>query len=183
MTNLGFGGSCHLDQFAARHIRDLPADVISLKLGINVSNQASLIDRTFVAAFHGFVDTIRDGHPDTPIVVASPIICPSAEDRPGPSENVDGKFRAAGDPAAIERGALTLQRIRTLLAEGVTHRRDAGDTSIHYLDGLELFGPDDVAALPADLHPNGDGYERIAQHFAELVFGATGLVGSGTRDP
>jgi hypothetical protein len=131
VTNLGLGGSCHLDQFVARHIRDGPADVISLKLGINVSNQASLIERTFVPTFHGFVDTIRDGHPDTPIVVASPIICPSAEDRPGPCENVDG---------------------------------------------LELFGPDDVGDLPDDLHPNGDGYERIGERFAALVFGPNGLV-------
>ena len=32
LINLGLGGNCQLDQFVARTIRDLPADIISLKL-------------------------------------------------------------------------------------------------------------------------------------------------------
>jgi len=75
--SLGFAGQCMLDPFVARTIRDLPADVISLKVGINLVNADSMTDRTFGPALHGFLDQVRDGHPDTPILLVSPIHCPS----------------------------------------------------------------------------------------------------------
>jgi lysophospholipase L1-like esterase len=176
---LGLGGSCHLDPYVARFIRDLAADMISLKLGINVVNLASFKERTFVPAVHGFLDTLRDGHPRTPILVASPIFCPSAEERPGPTDLRDGRFVAVGDPADVARGALTLRRIRELLAEAVAVRRERGDANLHYLDGLELFGKDDAHDLPDGLHPNGGGYERIGERFYERVFAAGGILSSG----
>ena len=33
---------------------------------------------------HGFLDTLRDGHPDTPLVLVSPLYCPIHEETPGP---------------------------------------------------------------------------------------------------
>jgi len=83
LTSLGFGGQCHLDQFVARTIRDSDADLISLKVGINVINMDSMRERVFAPALHGFLDTIREGKPETPIVLVSPIYCPSAEHHPG----------------------------------------------------------------------------------------------------
>lgn len=177
LTNLALAGSCHLDQYVARQIRDAPADVITLKLGVNLVNMASLIERTFVPAFHGFIDTIRDGHEDTPIVVVSPIIFPRGENRPGPSVLTDeGTFDNIGDPDHIAMGALTVRRIRTLLADGVDVRRRNGDLRIWYLDGRTLFGGGDLGDLPDHLHPNGGGYERIGARFAAAVFGLDGLV-------
>ena len=41
--------------------------------------------RAFTPAVHGFLDTIREGHPDTPLLVVSPILCPIHEDTPGPT--------------------------------------------------------------------------------------------------
>jgi hypothetical protein len=38
LTNLGFSGSALLDPFTARAMRDTPADVISVKVGINLVN-------------------------------------------------------------------------------------------------------------------------------------------------
>ncbi len=176
LTSLGLGGSCHLDQYVARTIRDTPAEVISMKLGINVVNAASLIERTFTPALHGLVDTVRDGHPLTPIVLASPILCPAAEDRPGPTVARDGVLEAVGDPAGLARGALTLRRIRELVRNCVAVRKARGDANLHYLDGLELFDEDDKDDLPDGLHPNGAGYERMGERFAALVFGDGGLV-------
>lgn len=66
LRNLGFGGSALIDPFLARVIRDTPADLISVKLGINVVNLDAMRLRSFVPAVHGFLDTIRDGHPTTP---------------------------------------------------------------------------------------------------------------------
>jgi len=77
LQNLGFGGQCHLDQFVARTIRDADADIISIKTGINVINMDSMRERVFIPTLHGFLDTIREGKPETPITLISAIYCPS----------------------------------------------------------------------------------------------------------
>ena len=38
--------------------------------------------RTFLPVVHGFIQTIRDARPETPITVISPIISPDREDSP-----------------------------------------------------------------------------------------------------
>ena len=177
LVSLGLAGQCHLDQFVARTIRDLDIDVISLKLGINVVNGDTMRERTFLPAVQGFLDTVRDGHPDSPIAVVTPIICPAAEDQPGPTVlAADGRFRTVDRPLALRPGALTLGRIRTLLADVVDARREAGDTNIHLLDGLSLFGADDVVDLPDGLHPNPAGYIRMGERFHHLAFGERGVL-------
>jgi lysophospholipase L1-like esterase len=175
LHSLGLAGQCQLDQFTARTIRDLPADLISLKLGINVVNADTMRERAFVPAVHGLLDTIRDGHPDAPIVVISPIICPVAEEHPGPTlPNVEGRFDVIERPDELQPGALTLSRIRELLERVVAQRRRSGDANLHYLHGHELFGPADVDDLPDGLHPNSAGYRRMGERFAEYAFGADG---------
>ena len=175
LLNLGLGGNCQLDQFVARTIRDEPADLISLKLGINIINMDSMRERTFTPAVHGFLDTIREGKPDTPILIISPIYCPSAETEPGPTlPDAEGKFITFPRPAEISAGALTLTWVRKILSKVVAQRRAAGDTNLHYLDGLQLFGPEDAGDLPDDLHPNAEGYIRMGERFAQLAFGPDG---------
>jgi hypothetical protein len=174
LQSLGFGGQCQLDGFTARTIRDLPADVISCKLGINIINGDTLRERTFIPAVHSFLDTIREGHPDTPLMVVTPIWCAPHEDRFGPSRFVDGKCVSLDRPDDLAVGALTLQRIRQLHGEIVAARQAAGDANLHLLDGLELFGPDDAHDLPDDLHPNPAGYQRIGERFNALAFGPGG---------
>jgi lysophospholipase L1-like esterase len=175
LMNLGVGGQCHLDQFMARMIRDLPADAISLELGINVVNADSMRERAFVSAFHGFLDTVREGHPDTPILVITPILCPVAEHRPGPTlAGPDLRVHTVERPAEQAVGALTLTRIRELLEQHVEHRRKEGDTRLHVIDGLGLFGPEDAEDLPDGLHPNAAGYRRMAERFMPVAFGPEG---------
>ena len=116
LYSLGFGGQCHFDQAVARVIRDEPADCISLKyalasasyilpnlslkgdlivccmgrrLGINTHNLASLSNRTFATAALGFVLTVRDGHPTTPLVLISPIFGSWREEIPAGANNVE----------------------------------------------------------------------------------------------
>jgi lysophospholipase L1-like esterase len=173
LQHLGFAGQAQLDQFVARTIRDLPADVITLKLGINLVNADSMRERTFVPAVHGFLDTIREGHPTTPIVVISPIICPVAESRPGPTFVDDaGQFVVPTDrPSTMFEGALTLERIRELL-ETIVAVRQATDSNLRYVNGLELFGPDDVVSpgLPDGLHPDAAGYRLMGERAHRLLF-------------
>ncbi len=189
LLNLGFGGSALLDPFVARVIRDTGADLISLKIGINLVNTDLMRRRAFVPAVHGFLDTIREGHPDTPLLVVSPIACPIHEDRPGPSEMDMGglaegrlRFRATGDPAEIAAGKLTLQVIREELAD-IVEMRSADDPHLGHLDGLELYGASDAAErpLPDDLHPDAATQRSIGERFARLVFGDEGFLGRGQR--
>ena len=168
VQNLGFGGQCHLDQFVARTMRDSEADIISIKAGINIINMDSMRERVFGPALHGFLDTVREGHPDTPLILVSPIYCPSSETRPGPTiPNESGKFVTFDGMNALRHGSLSLTRIRTIMSELVATRRASGDKNLHYFDGLKLFGVDDADDLPDDLHPNAAGYIRMGERFAE----------------
>lgn len=181
LHNLGFGGSALLDPFLARVIRDTPADLISLKLGINVVNLDGMRLRTFVPAVHGFLDTIRDGHPTTPLVLASPIFCEIHEDTPGPGA-VDPdtlgtdhvRFVATGRSEEQQQGKLTLRVIRDALAEVVARRSD--DPNLHYLDGTTLYGQDDAVEhpLPDALHPDTATHHLIGERFARYAFTGTG---------
>ena len=183
LLNLGLGGSALLDPFTARTLRDLPADFISLKIGINLVNSDLMRLRAFTPAVHGFIDTLRDGHPDTPLLVISPIYCPIHEDTPGPgafdlAALAEGKviFTATGRSAETRAGKLTLRIIRDELHR-IVQQRAASDRNLHYLNGLDLFGPEDFAEfpLPDHLHPDGAGHQRIAQRFAERAFGNDGV--------
>ncbi|MER6026010.1 GDSL-type esterase/lipase family protein [Streptomyces sp. NPDC001851] len=182
LVNLGLSGSALLDPFTARALRDTPADLISVKLGINVVNADLMRRRAFGPAVHGFLDTVRDGHPDTPLLVVSPILCPLHEDTPGPtlpdfSALSEGRlrFRAAGDPAETASGKLTLEVIREELAR-IVRERSAEDPRLHHLDGRDLYGEADFAELPLPdgLHPDAAAHRRIGERFAALAFGPGG---------
>ncbi len=174
LVNLGFAGQCHIDQFTARTIRDLQADRISLKLGINIVNGDSMTERTFGPAVHGFLDTIREGHPETPLLIISPIICPVVEDLPGPTAlGDDGMVETQGREVDLIIGRLSLTRIRALLEDIVAIRRAAGDENLHHLDGRQLFGETDLDHLPDGLHPNTTGYRLMGERFARHGFFAT----------
>ncbi|MFJ2171612.1 GDSL-type esterase/lipase family protein [Streptomyces sp. NPDC087851] len=181
LINLGLAGSALLDPFTARTLRDTPADLISVKIGINVVNADLMRLRAFTPAVHGFLDTIREGHPTTPLLVVSPILCPIHEDTPGPSApDFSGlgegrvRFRATGDPAERAQGKLTLGVIREELAR-IVARRAAEDPNLHHLDGRALYGEADSAELPLPdaLHPDAATHRRMGERFAELAF-ATG---------
>jgi hypothetical protein len=178
LVNLGFGGSALLDPFVARVMRDTPADCISVKMGINLVNLDVMRLRALGPAVHGFIDTIREGHPDTPLLIVSPILCPIHEDAPGPTMPDVGalregvlRFRATGNPAERVAGKLTLNIIRAELAR-IVAQRAVTDPQLFHLDGRELFGAADAEAmpLPDNLHPGAEAHRLIGARFAERAF-------------
>ena len=180
LRNLGFGGSAMADQCLARVIRDTPADVISIKLGINIVNADAMRMRAFIPAIHGFLDTVRDGHPGTPLFLVTPFYCPIHEDTPGPGAfdmatigSSQVRFIATGDPAEVPAGRLTLRSIRDALAQ-VAAARD--DPNLYLIDGLSLFGPADEAEHPlADaLHPDTASHQLIGTRFTEQALAHLG---------
>ena len=182
LANLGFSGSAMLDPFVARAIRDRPADLISVKIGINLVNSDVMRQRAFGPAVHGFLDTIRDGHATAPIVVIGPLYCPIHERTPGPGSFDVGalaegaiRFVAQGDPAdAVVPNAglrrLTLASIRERLGQLMAQRL-ADDPHMSYVDGLDLYGPGDESThpLPDGLHPDGATHRLIAERFVPLA--------------
>lgn len=174
LTSFGFSGNAMLDQMTARTIRDTPADLITLKLGINVVNGDAMRLRVFRSAVQGFLDTIRDGHPTTPVVVISPVCCPPVEACPGPTVFEEGRepewVTTAGRPEEIAAGKLSLGVIREELA-AIVEARQGEDPFLDHLDGSRLYGPEDAVRLPMpdNLHPDDAVSELIATRFAELV--------------
>jgi hypothetical protein len=150
MTCLGYGGNCDCDPIVAEMIGDLPADVITLKLGINIMAHNSFTPRTYQPAVIGMVRMIRRRHPAAPIGVITAISSPPREE----AKNAVG---------------MSLSDYRTHTAEAVRRLRACGDEHVHLFDGLELLGPADAEYLPDDTHPNADGYELIGRRAAEHV--------------
>ncbi|WEV28767.1 GDSL-type esterase/lipase family protein [Streptomyces sp. 71268] len=182
LVNLGLGGGALLDAFTARAMRDTPADLLSVKIGINLVNTDLMRLRAFTPAVHGFLDTVREGHPTAPLLVVSPLLCPIHEDTPGPAAPDLGslatgqlRFVATGDPAERAAGKLTLTVIRDELAR-IVAQRAAHDPHLHYLDGQLLYGQEDFAELPLPdaLHPDAATHRRVGERFAARVFGADG---------
>jgi hypothetical protein len=150
LTCLGYASHCQLDIAVARLIRDLPADYLSLKVGINVYGLNSLNERTFRPAVIGFVQTVRDGHPDAPLVVISPILSAPRERTPN-------------------QVGMTLRLMREEIAAAVAALRAHGDHHLHYVDGLRLMGPEQAHLIPGDTHPSAEGYKVLACRFLRSV--------------
>lgn len=174
LVNLGLGGSALLDPFIARTIRDAAADRISIELGINLVNADLMRRRALGPAVHGWLDTIRDGHPDTPVRLITPLFCGIHERTPGPgapdlAAMAEGRvaFVATGDPREVARGALTLEVVREVIADVVEQRRDP---HLACVDGLALYGAEDAERLPLpdNLHPDAATHQLVGERFAAL---------------
>jgi hypothetical protein len=150
LTCLGFGGQCHLDPMIARLMRDLPAELLSMCVGINIYGGNTLNLRTFGPGIMGFVRIVREKHPDTPFVVISPIFSPPRET----TANAVG---------------FTLQEMRAEVEAAVATLQAHGDHNLHYVDGREIFDAGAAHLLPDDLHPNAEGYRLMGQNFVSKV--------------
>lgn len=150
LTCLGFGGQCHLDPVSTRTIATVPADIISLCLGINVMGNASMSPRAFAPQVAGLIDQVRAAHPSAPIAVITPIVAPGLESTPN----------AVG---------ATLQGMREAIAEVVA---GTDDDLLHLIDGPRILGLDDAHLLSDGVHPDADGYrlmgERLTAALGEL---------------
>ncbi|WP_405109070.1 SGNH/GDSL hydrolase family protein [Paenibacillus sp. FSL K6-1217] len=146
LTNLGFSGNCLMEPMAGRMIRDLPAELITLCVGVNIYGAASSSPRMFTPLLIGMLETIREKHKETPLVVISPTFGTERETE----ENKLG---------------FTLPLMRREIADTVKLLQARGDRYLHYMDGLEWFGPEDGDLLTDGLHPGAEGYELLGSRF------------------
>jgi lysophospholipase L1-like esterase len=88
------------------------------------------------------------------------------------------RFTATGAPGDTAQGRLTLEIIRDALLAIFKNREE--DAKLYFLDGLDLYGPEDGVALPLPdgLHPNAEAHKLIGGRFADQVFGPGGPFGT-----
>ena len=167
LTDLSFSGNAQLDQAVARSIAEHAADIITCAVGINIVNADSMRERSFIPALHGFLDTIREQQPQTPIIVITACSCPMQEHTPGPIiSQSDGTFRVSKRSIEHDIGALTLSQTRTIIERVVKQRHDPHLTVMH---GLSLLSAQDAYVLEDNLHPNQEGINLIASRFTKLL--------------
>lgn len=139
-VNLGYAGGARGELPLAEHLARLPGDLITLAFGTNcwavVPCSAPLLYETTRA----FVALVRRGHPDTPLLLLSPVLRPAAEHTGNALGATLTELRAAMEAA-----------VRDLVA--------AGDGRLALLPGGPLLAPEDLAD---GLHPNDRGHARIA---------------------
>ena len=155
LQSLGFAGECQLDPAAARTIQRLPADVISLCLGINSYNAAAFSLRSYASQVLGFISNILTAHPDVPLVVITPVLSLPRE----------ATHNAVG---------ATLADYREATAGVVAHlQRRSGEARIHLVDGRAvLTEAEALAHMPDTLHPDNAGYRLMAERLGPRLAAA-----------
>ncbi|GFH38559.1 GDSL-type esterase/lipase family protein [Streptomyces pacificus] len=148
-VNLGYAGSARGDLATAQQLASLPADLLTLAFGTNCWSGVPCSAPLLYETARAFVRLVRQGHPDVPLLVLSPLLRPDAE---------------------TTRNALgaTLGDLRTAMEEAVRDLIAAGDTRMALLPGGDLLTADDLAD---GLHPNDRGHARIAAAVAGAVGG------------
>ncbi|MCX5202970.1 GDSL-type esterase/lipase family protein [Streptomyces sp. NBC_00237] len=151
LTSLAMGAACCLQPMTARLMRDLPAELLTACVGINVQSLGSHSPGAFDSALVGFVRTVRERHPDTPFVLMSTIVAPDRETLRGPT-------------------GMTVEEIRERTRDVVHLLRSHGDVKLRYINGLDVFGPRDVPLMLEPpgldrLHPGPTGHPVFAERF------------------
>ena len=155
VVNLGYAGSARGELPSAQQIAALDADVISISHGTNCWSRIPFSTALFAAQTRAFIAFVREGHPDTPIVVTSPILRPDAE------------------TTANALGA-TLVDLRVAMEDLTRELIAAGDEHLTLVEGGDLIGADD---LPDGIHPGDHGHAVLADAFGGAVAAACAYTG------
>lgn len=167
LRDFSLSGNAQMDPCMARAIGGTPADIITCAIGINITNADSMRERMFVPVLHGFLDTIRESHPNTQLILCTACSCPMQEDAPGPVfMKPNGDFVVSEREVENDAGALTLQRTRQLI-EHVVERRS--DPWLKVVDGQQFFGMEDSQMLVDNLHPGPKGIDLIAERVTAVL--------------
>jgi lysophospholipase L1-like esterase len=140
--NMGYAGAARGEIVSAEHVAELPADVITIAHGTNcwtaVPHSAAMV----AEGLRAFLSVVRQGHPETPIVVVSPIVRPDAETTPN-------------------RLGATLQDLRRAIEDVASERND-----VDLVPGRDLVTAEQ---LPDGIHPGDEGHAAIAAAVGPVV--------------
>ncbi|MGW6027114.1 GDSL-type esterase/lipase family protein [Streptomyces sp. NPDC055099] len=141
MVNLGYAGAARGELASAEQLASLDADLITLAFGTNCWSRTPHSARLLYETARAFLDLVRRGHPDAPLLVVSPVLRPDAETVP----NVLGA---------------SLRDLRTAL------ERAALDAGVDLLPGGGLL---DAKHLVDGVHPGDEGHRILAEAVTEAL--------------
>lgn len=140
LVNMGYAGAARGEIASAEHVAESDADVISIAHGTNCWTRIPHSVGMFREGLNAFLDIVRQRHRRIPVVVASPVLRPDAEENPN-------KLDA------------TLGELRETMESVVNERIAAGDALLSLVPGGGLI---DESQLADGIHPNDDGHRAIA---------------------
>lgn len=138
--NLGYAGAARGELTSAEHVAGLPSEVISISHGTNCWSRIPFDAALMRENTRAFIEIVRQAHPETPVLVQSPILRPSGESAPN-------------------RLGATLQDLRAAMEEAVRERIAAGDAHLTLVAGRDLINEE---LLADDVHPSDDGHRALA---------------------
>lgn len=149
-VNLGYAGAARGELASAEQVAALDAEVLTVCHGTNCWTRTPHSASQMAANTDAFLTVLRQGHPETPIVVASPVLRPDAESTPN-------------------RLGATLADLRTAMEEVVRARIDAGDARLHLVEGGAMLT---AAHLGDGIHPDDEGHRVMAEAIGAAVAAA-----------
>ena len=152
LVNLGYAGSARGEIPCAEAIAALDADVISITHGTNCWTRTPHSAGMLVEGTRAFLAIVRQGHPDTPIVLASPVLRPDAEATPN-------------------RLGATLADLRAAMEEAAAERIAGGDANLVLVPGAGVIT---AGQLADGIHPGDDGHATMARVFGAALASAAG---------
>jgi len=147
-VNLGFSGNGLGEPELARTVAGLDASCFVLDFAQNNPTVESLAQ-----AYAPFIQTIRSKHPETPILVITPIY---------------------SSREAWSRDA-RLEGMRELIRKVAAERIAAGDRHLEIVEGTDLLGPLRGDGLVDGTHPNDLGFQWMAEGLASRLSKLLGL--------
>ncbi|MGA2987751.1 MAG: SGNH/GDSL hydrolase family protein [Terriglobia bacterium] len=147
-VNLGFSGNGLGEPELARAVASLHASCFVLDFAQNNPTVDSLAQ-----AYAPFLDAIRSAHPETPVLVITPIYAAHE------SWSRDAR----------------LEDMRELIRRVAAQRIAAGDRHLEIVEGTDLLGPSRGDGLVDGTHPNDLGFQWMADGLAARVAKVLGL--------
>ncbi len=150
-VNLGFSGAGRGEPELAQAVAEIDASCFVMDWCQNCPTLEELDER-----YAPFLATIREAHPDTPIICITAIF--------STGEVLSAEARQPG--------------MREIIREAVAARRAMGDTNVYLVEGCDLLGPADRDGLVDQTHPNDIGFVSMADGLEPILREALGLVPS-----
>lgn len=174
LVNMGYAQAGRGEIASAEQIAALPAAVISLSYGDSCWNRVPHSAAMVEAGLDAFLDVVRQCHPETPVIVMSPVVRPDEEEP--------------------NRLGATLEELRLTIESVVVWRIKEGDDHLALLPGRDVI---EVQHLVDGIYPGDEGHRRIAAAMGKYLFAALrgslnemtlatvadGLVDIGSVDP
>jgi len=143
VVNLGFGGAGKAEAAVVDLVARADACCYLLDLGKSYGRQP-------VEPYGAMLATLRDAHPDVPIVCITPIV--------------------STREVWSEEYADLSHHTRSVMREAVAKQKTGGDTGLFLMEGETLLSRQDLDGLSGDgVHPNDLGHRLIADRLRPII--------------